>query len=89
MKLIDFKQLKPEKGIPYSRDHLRRRCKAGTFPMPIKLSDRRIAWIEAEVDAFVADQVAARAAERDCAVPSANTPATSPAAASARDGAIL
>jgi predicted DNA-binding transcriptional regulator AlpA len=65
MKLIDFEQLKPEKGIPYSRDHLRRRCKSGTFPMPIKLSDRRIAWIEAEVDAFVADQAAERAAVRD------------------------
>jgi predicted DNA-binding transcriptional regulator AlpA len=79
MKLIDFKQLKPEKGIPYSRDHLRRRCKAGTFPMPIKLSDRRIAWIEQEVDDFVADQAAARAAGRDAvtAEPSALSAASS------------
>jgi predicted DNA-binding transcriptional regulator AlpA len=61
MKLVDFKQLKPEFGISYSRDHLRRRCKAGTFPMPIKLSERRIAWLEGELHAFVA----ARAAGRD------------------------
>jgi prophage regulatory protein len=63
MKLIDFKQLKPTKGVRYTRDHLRRMCKAGTFPRPIQISDRSIAWIEEEVDAWLA----ARAAERDTA----------------------
>jgi prophage regulatory protein len=63
MRLIDFKSLGPVKGINYSRDHLRRKWKAGEFPKPIPVSERRIAWIEAEIDAWLA----ARAAERDVA----------------------
>ena len=54
MRLVTFNQLRPEKGIAYSRDHLRRKCAAGEFPKPISLSERRIAWIEAEVDAHLA-----------------------------------
>ena len=50
VRLIVFNQLRPEKGIVYSRDHLRRKCAAGEFPRPISLSDRRIAWIESEID---------------------------------------
>jgi prophage regulatory protein len=60
MKLIDFKSLGPAKGINYSRDHLRRKCKAGEFPKPIPLSRHRIAWIEAEVDEWLADRARAR-----------------------------
>jgi prophage regulatory protein len=61
LKLISYERLKPEKGIEYCRDHLRRKVRAGEFPKPIPVSDRRIAWIEAEVDEWLA----ARAAERD------------------------
>jgi prophage regulatory protein len=60
VKLIDFKTLGPSKGINYSRDHLRRKVKAGEFPRPIPVSDRRIAWIEAEVDQWLADKARAR-----------------------------
>ena len=60
MKLIDFRSLGPAKGINYSRDHLRRKCKAGEFPKPILLSGHRIAWIEAEVDEWLADRARAR-----------------------------
>ena len=65
MKVISFDQLGPQKGIRYCRDHLRRKIRAGEFPEPVALSDRRIAWIEAEVDAWLA----ARAAERDMPKP--------------------
>jgi prophage regulatory protein len=61
LRIIDFKRLGPEKGIGYSRDHLRRKVKAGEFPKPIPVSDHRIAWIEAEVDEWLAT----RAANRD------------------------
>jgi len=61
VKLIDFKRLGPTKGISYSRDHLRRKVKAGEFPKPIPVSDRRIAWIETEID----DWLSARIAKRD------------------------
>jgi prophage regulatory protein len=60
MKLLTFKQLGPEKGIPYSRDHWRRKCNAGEAPRPIPISDRRVAWIESEVDAWLAGRVAER-----------------------------
>ena len=60
MKLIDFKSLGPSKGINYSRDYLRRKCKAGEFPKPIPVSERRICWIEAEVDAWLAAKERAR-----------------------------
>jgi prophage regulatory protein len=56
MKLLDFKSLGPVKGIGYSRDHLRRKVKAGEFPAPVALSDRRIAWRESEVDAWLASR---------------------------------
>jgi prophage regulatory protein len=60
MKLIDFKSLAIAKGINYSRDHLRRKCKAGEFPKPIAVSDHRIGWIEAEVDDWLAGKKRAR-----------------------------
>ena len=60
MKLIDFKDLYPVKGISYSRDHLRRKVKAGEFPKPIQLSPHRIAWIELEVDEHLATKERAR-----------------------------
>ena len=63
MKLIDYKSLGSAKGINYSRDHLRRRCKAGEFPKPITVSDHRKAWIEAEIDAWLAAKKPARDTE--------------------------
>jgi len=60
MRLVCFSQLKPEKGIAYTRRHLQRLAKTGKFPAPVPLSEARIAWLEAEVD----DWIAARAADR-------------------------
>jgi prophage regulatory protein len=60
MRLLTFPQVQA-KGVPWCRDHLRRKAKAGEFPAPIPLSDSRIAWLESEVDAWIE----ARAAERD------------------------
>ena len=56
LKLISFDRLKPEKGIDYCRDHLRRKVKAREFPQPVALSDRRIAWREDEIDAWLASR---------------------------------
>jgi prophage regulatory protein len=60
VKLIDFKSLAPAKGINYSRDHLRRKCKAGEFPKPVRVSEHRIGWVEAEVDAWLTAKEQAR-----------------------------
>ena len=60
VRLIDFRSLGAVKGINYSRDHLRRKWKAGEFPKPIPVSDHRIAWIEAEIDEWLANKAQAR-----------------------------
>jgi hypothetical protein len=46
VKLIDFKRLASDKGITYSRNHLRRTVKTKEFPAPISVSDHRIGWDE-------------------------------------------
>lgn len=46
--------------VPFSPATLWRKVKAGTFPLPVKLSDRVTAWNVADVRQWVAQQVAAR-----------------------------
>jgi len=53
MKLLDYKRLR-ERGIPYTRVHLARLIKADKFPAPVSLSTKRIAWVEAEIDDWIA-----------------------------------
>jgi prophage regulatory protein len=65
MRLLTFSQLKPEKGWPYCRDHTRRLVKAGEFPAPVPLSEKRVAWVEAEVDACLEQRVAQRDQKAD------------------------
>lgn len=63
-RLLTMAQLRPDKGIPYSRPHLYRLINDGKFPAPIRLSDNRIAFLETEIDAWLE----ARIAERDKAL---------------------
>lgn len=64
MRLLGFEDLKA-RGIKFTRDHVRRLGKAGRFPRPIHLGGgRRIAFVEAEIDAYVEAQIAARDAEQ-------------------------
>ena len=64
MRLLNFDQLKPEKGVPYCRDHLRRKTDAGEFRRPVAVGPRRIAWVETEVNSWVAAKIAARNSRR-------------------------
>lgn len=48
------------RGIRYSRAHLHRLIQAGKFPAPIKLGENRNAWVESEVDSWIASRIAAR-----------------------------
>jgi prophage regulatory protein len=52
-----------EKGINYSNVHLRRLWRAGKFPQPIYLSERRPAWTEAALDDWLDQLEADRARE--------------------------
>jgi len=63
--LIPFEALAP-KGITVSKITLWRWERANRFPKRVTISRQRVAWIESEVDAFVASRIAARkTAERD------------------------
>ena len=43
----------PEKGISYSRNHIRRLVAKGKFPAPFYLSERVPAWTEAALNSWV------------------------------------
>lgn len=58
--LLSYADLRTKKGVPFSRVHLWRLIRDGKFPKPIELSKSRNAWIESEID----DWIAAKAAER-------------------------
>ena len=60
MKLLSMGKLKPEKGIDYSRPHLYRLIAAGKFPKPIHTYEKRIAFVESEIDAWIRSRIAAR-----------------------------
>jgi prophage regulatory protein len=62
-KILSYADLKPRKGIPYSRVHLARLIKAGKFPAPVKLSDNRVGFVEGEIDNLVEALMAARDGE--------------------------
>lgn len=62
MTLVGFPELR-QMGVPYTQTHIYRLVKAGKFPRPIKLGDApnsRVSWVEAEVDAWIKERVAAR-----------------------------
>jgi predicted DNA-binding transcriptional regulator AlpA len=53
MRVLDYRDLK-QLGIRYSRPQLRELCRTGQFPQPIQLGPQRIAWREADLDAWMA-----------------------------------
>lgn len=60
MKLLSYDDLKPEKGIGYSKVQLWRLEKAGEFPKRVPLGRGRHGWLDSELDAWIAARVAAR-----------------------------
>jgi predicted DNA-binding transcriptional regulator AlpA len=58
VRLLSFTDLRLLKGIRYGRDHLRTKWKAGEFPEPVRLSPKRIAWREADIDKWIGDLTA-------------------------------
>jgi prophage regulatory protein len=58
--LLGIEELKSKKGIRLSRSQIYRKIANGTFPRQVHLSDRRIVFIEAEIDAWLSERIAAR-----------------------------
>jgi prophage regulatory protein len=60
MRLLIFPQLKTEKGVPYTNEHLARLEKREEFPRRVPIGAARVAWLEEEVDAWIAKRAARR-----------------------------
>jgi prophage regulatory protein len=61
MKLLSYEELRPLKGIPYSKVHLWRLERDGKFPKRVPLGQSRHGWLDSEIDEWIT----ARMAERD------------------------
>lgn len=48
-RIVTFKELKSEFGIPWCRQHIWRLEKAGLFPLRKRLGNRRVVWIVIEI----------------------------------------
>jgi prophage regulatory protein len=63
MKLLSYDELKPAKGIRYSKTQLWRLEKTGGFPRRVSLTGHpngRHGWVESEIDAWITDRIARR-----------------------------
>ena len=58
-KLLTFPELR-DRGVPYCRDHVRALVKQGKFPPPVKISTKRIGWVDDEIDGWVEQLIAER-----------------------------
>jgi prophage regulatory protein len=60
MNVLRFKQLKTEKGIPFSRQHIKRLERDGKFPRSVPFGANTEVYVEEEVDRWKAERVAMR-----------------------------
>jgi prophage regulatory protein len=55
---IRLEQVKARTGL--SRSTLYAYIHDGRFPSPVAISDRCVAWVESEIDAWIAERIATR-----------------------------
>lgn len=68
LRLISMADLRPVKGIDYSRPHYYRLIKAGQFPKPIHCGrNGKIAFLESEIDDWIKSKIAERDAQTEAA----------------------
>jgi prophage regulatory protein len=60
---LRYQDLKPLKGITFSRQHIGRLQKARKFPLSVSFGDNTEVFLEHEVDQWVADRIAERDAK--------------------------
>jgi prophage regulatory protein len=60
MQLVAYDDLKPAKGIPYSKVQLWRLERQKRFPKRISVGPQRYAWVESEIDEWIAGRIRAR-----------------------------
>jgi prophage regulatory protein len=60
MRLLSFDELKPLKGVTYSKAHLWRLERDGKFPKRVRLGDSKHGWVDAEIEDWIASRMAER-----------------------------
>ena len=60
---LRYSDLKPLKGITFSRQHIRRLQKALKFPLSVPFGDNTEVFIDEEIDRWLADRIAERDAK--------------------------
>lgn len=63
MRILSYDELKPLKGIPYSKPHLWRLEREGKFPKHVPLGESRHGWLKSEIDDWLLERMAARNVE--------------------------
>jgi prophage regulatory protein len=58
LRVISWREL--SEMIPFTRQHVLRLEKAGKFPRRLRLGQRRVAWVYAEIEAWIEERVALR-----------------------------
>lgn len=61
VRMLTFNELK-DHGVLLGRRQLDRLEAQGKFPKRVHVSEKRVAWVETEIDAYVRKQIAARPA---------------------------
>lgn len=61
MRYLVFQELKPMKGIRYSKVHIGRLMKKRQFPAAVKGLGKEDCWPEDQIDNYIADRAAAAA----------------------------
>ena len=46
--------------VPYSQNHIRRLEKTGLFPKRVHIGENRVAWVRAEIEAWLNARMGAR-----------------------------
>jgi prophage regulatory protein len=64
MKVLSYPELRTEKGIRFSRQWIAKLVKDGLFPAPIKIGEASNAFVESEIDGWIAERIN----ERDAAM---------------------
>lgn len=55
MRLIPYERL-TDFGLQYSRSHLLALMEAGKFPRHVRVSARRVGWLDSELEKFIAEK---------------------------------
>ena len=61
-RLLRYCDLSDTRGITYTRRHLYTLESANKFPKRVPLGENRVGWLESEIDGWIQEKVAYRAA---------------------------